>query len=43
MTAPARRWIWLDAQVMRAIHEAQMAGHRVGNGVRDEGLFESAV
>jgi len=35
--------IWLDAQVMRAVHEEQLAEHGGGSGVRDEGLFESAM
>jgi len=36
-------WIWLDAQVMRAVHEEQLAEHGGGSGVRDEGLFDSAM
>jgi death-on-curing protein len=36
-------WIWLDAQVLRAVHEEQLAEHGGSAGVRDEGLFESAV
>lgn len=41
MTAPG--WRWLDADVLRAIHHEQLAEHGGGTGVRDEGLFESAV
>lgn len=41
MTAPA--WRWLDADVLRAIHHEQLAEHGGATGVRDEGLFESAV
>jgi death-on-curing protein len=40
--APAQ-WAWLDAQVMRAAHEEQLAEHGGGGGVRDEGWFESAM
>lgn len=36
-------WVWLDAQVMRAVHEEQLAEHGGGSGVRDEGMFESAM
>jgi hypothetical protein len=36
-------WIWLDTQVLRAVHEEQLAEHGGAAGVRDEGLFESAV
>ena len=36
-------WIWLNAQVLRAAHEEQLSEHGGGSGVRDEGLFESAI
>ena len=36
-------WIWLHAQVLRAVHEEQLSEHGGGSGVRDEGLFESAL
>jgi death on curing protein len=36
-------WIWLDAAVMRAVHEEQLAEHGGAPGTRDEGLFESAL
>ena len=36
-------WVWLDPQVLRAVHEEQLAEHGGGGGVRDAGLFESAV
>jgi death-on-curing protein len=41
VSAPARRW--LNADVLRAIHHEQLAEHGGATGVRDEGLFESAV
>ncbi|MFG6462334.1 type II toxin-antitoxin system death-on-curing family toxin [Roseateles sp. DXS20W] len=41
MSAPD--WRWLNADVLRAIHHEQLAEHGGGTGVRDEGLFESAV
>lgn len=43
MTSTPRDWVWLNAQVLRAVHEEQLAEHGGGSGVRDEGLFESAV
>jgi death on curing protein len=36
-------WIWLDADVLRAVHEEQLAEHGGAAGTRDEGLFESAL
>lgn len=43
MNRRPRQWVWLDAQVMLAVHEEQLAEHGGGRGVRDEGLFESAM
>jgi death-on-curing protein len=43
MSSAPSTWVWLDAQVMRAVHEEQLAEHGGGSGVRDEGLFESAM
>ena len=36
-------WVWLDARVLRAVHDEQLAEHGGAVGVRDEGLFESAL
>lgn len=36
-------WVWLDAAVLRAVHEEQLAEHGGASGTRDEGLFESAL
>jgi death on curing protein len=36
-------WIWLDAQVLLAVHEEQLAEHGGASGMRDAGLFESAL
>ncbi len=38
-----RKWIWLDADVLRAVHEEQLAEHGGASGPRDVGLFESAL
>ena len=43
MSATRKDWVWLDAQVMLAVHEEQLAEHGGGSGVRDQGLFESAL
>ncbi len=38
-----KRWVWLDREVLLAIHEAQLSEHGGGPGIRDEGLFDSAI
>ncbi|MFO1218937.1 MAG: type II toxin-antitoxin system death-on-curing family toxin [Burkholderiaceae bacterium] len=38
-----RRWVWLDPHVLLAIHEEQLAEHGGASGVRDRGLFDSAL
>lgn len=38
-----RKWVWLDADVLRAVHEEQLAEHGGAAGTRDDGLFESAL
>lgn len=43
MSAGPRDWVWLHAQVMLAVHEEQLSEHGGGSGVRDQGLFESAL
>lgn len=43
MSAAGRPWRWLDAAVLRAVHEEQLAEHGGAPGTRDEGLFESAL
>ncbi len=37
------RWVWVDAAVLRAVHAAQLAEHGGAAGVRDDGLFASAL
>ncbi len=37
------RFAWIDAAVVRAIHEEQLAEHGGSEGLRDEGLLESAL
>ncbi|EFL51140.1 death-on-curing family protein [Solidesulfovibrio fructosivorans JJ]] len=36
-------WRWIDAAVVLAIHDQQIAEHGGGAGVRDLGLLESAL
>lgn len=38
-----RKWVWLDPRVLLAIHEEQLAEHGGAPGIRDQGLFESAI
>lgn len=42
-SVPPQGWVWLDAQVLAAVHEEQLAEHGGAAGVRDAGLFESAL
>jgi len=36
-------WVWLRADVLLAVHEEQLAEHGGASGIRDQGLFESAL
>lgn len=36
-------WIWLNPDVVNAVHEEQLAEHGGGEGLRDGGLLESAL
>jgi death-on-curing protein len=36
-------WQWLDANIISAIHDRQIAEHGGGAGTRDVGLLESAL
>jgi len=39
----AEDWIWVTLAVAKAAHAEQLAEHGGGEGVRDEGLLESAM
>lgn len=39
----ARDWVWLDPAVLTAVHDEQLAEHGGAAGVRDVGMFESAL
>ncbi|CAN5281620.1 type II toxin-antitoxin system death-on-curing family toxin [soil metagenome] len=43
MSEPSKAWIWIDAAVIRAIHDEQLAEHGGGAGVRDDNLLASAL
>ena len=36
-------WVWLRLDVLLAVHEEQLVEHGGPNGVRDQGLLESAL
>jgi death on curing protein len=36
-------WNWIDQRVLEAVHDEQLAEHGGAPGVRDVGLFESAL
>jgi len=36
-------WVWIDQQVLLAVHEEQLAEHGGAAGTRDVGLLESAL
>jgi death-on-curing protein len=36
-------WVWLSSDVLLAVHDEQLAEHGGAAGVRDMGLFESAL
>ena len=43
MTAANAAWRWLPREVLIAVHEEQLAEHGGAAGLRDEGLFDSAL
>ncbi len=36
-------WQWLDKDIILAVHDRQISEHGGGQGIRDEGLLESAL
>ncbi|MDK9725069.1 MAG: type II toxin-antitoxin system death-on-curing family toxin [Sterolibacteriaceae bacterium MAG5] len=38
-----RRWVWVERSVLLAVHDEQLAEHGGAAGLRDEGLFDSAL
>ena len=43
MTEAHAGWRWIQANVVLAIHEMQLAEHGGGTGIRDAGLLDSAL
>jgi death on curing protein len=41
--AANQAWVWLDPEVILAVHDEQLAEHGGAAGVRDAGLLESAL
>lgn len=39
----AQTWVWIQREVIIAVHEAQLAEHGGGVGTRDMGLLDSAL
>jgi death-on-curing protein len=38
-----KRWVWIDRSVLLAVHDEQLAEHGGAAGLRDAGLFDSAL
>lgn len=38
-----KNWIWIDPEILLTAHDEQLAGHGGASGIRDRGLFESAL
>ena len=36
-------WVWIDPAVILAVHEEQLAEHGGSQGLRDQGMLESAL
>jgi death-on-curing protein len=36
-------WVWLDSDALLTAHDEQLAEHGGATGIRDQGLFESAL
>lgn len=43
MDASNPSWVWIDAAVVRAVHDEQLAEHGGAAGLRDAGMLESAL
>jgi death-on-curing protein len=43
VSAVNESWVWLEPSVLHAVHEEQLAEHGGAVGLRDAGLFESAL
>jgi death-on-curing protein len=43
MIAKAHPWRWIDARLIHAVHDEQLAEHGGGSGLRDANMLESAL
>ena len=43
MTASKQTWRWIQAELISAVHDGQLAEHGGGQGVRDANLLDSAL
>ena len=39
----SRQWLWIDAAILLAVHDEQLVEHGGISGIRDTGMFESAL
>jgi death-on-curing protein len=39
----SEKWIWIATEVVLAAHAEQLAEHGGGDGIRDEGMLDSAM
>lgn len=38
-----KKWVWIDPKILLAAHDEQLVEHGGASGIRDQGLFESAL
>lgn len=43
MSAQRPSWVWIESNLIHAVHDEQLAEHGGGTGVRDLNLLESAM
>lgn len=43
MSAERQNWVWIDVQLIDAVHDEQLAEHGGGSGLRDGNLLASAL
>ena len=43
MTGPPERWVWIEANLIHAVHDEQLAEHGGATGVREDHLLQSAL
>jgi death-on-curing protein len=43
MTSGQQAWCWIDAQLILAVHDEQLAEHGGGSGLRDANMLASAL